>query len=130
LWFTRNYSPLPVGAAAFWFWVGLAAWYCGLFWMVVLWHVSFLTLFMAQFKALAYTQHWRTTGTLRFKPAGLQTLFFPHGIWAHFEHHRRPDVPFWALPIYATHGDADIQLDRPRELRQAAVSHGTELANS
>jgi fatty acid desaturase len=101
-WYFKHYRPSPLGPAAFWTCVGLAAWSVDLFWIVVIWHVAFLTSFWAFFRLRTYTEHWGTTGTHRFRARWWQRPFWPHNTWAHHEHHERPDIPFWGIPRYVT----------------------------
>ncbi|HVA51216.1 MAG TPA: fatty acid desaturase [Pirellulales bacterium] len=99
-WYFKHYRPSPLGPALFWSGIAFAAYWCGLLWAVLLWHAAFLTSFWAFFRLRAYTEHWGTTGTHRCRPRWWQRAFLPHNTWAHFEHHERPDLPFWALPHY------------------------------
>lgn len=79
--------------------LGLCIWMGGL-WIAAVWLYCYSFSTWAIFRIRAVTEHPFLTRTPRFaKPSLLlRALIFPHGVWMHWEHHRRPGLPFYRLP--------------------------------
>lgn len=98
LWFFRpkrwtEWCGLPL------FWA-LAVSLCLRFslWLALLWPAAFVTSFTAVFWLRGLTEHFGTDDVHRLRLSWWQRwLFAPHNTWLHWEHHRRPAFPFWAL---------------------------------
>lgn len=97
-WLIKEYKINFRGIFIFWVMLFLIFYSANLFYILIIWHIAFICVFIPLFKSLAYTQHWRTTTTHKFKPPFLlKQLIFPHNIWAHYEHHKDPKIKFYNL---------------------------------
>lgn len=88
--------------------VYLALWWVGMlvllvefhaFWIAAVWMACYGTTAWAIFRIRTVTEHPFLTSTPRLK-APLQPfrwLIWPHNVWMHWEHHKRPGVPFYRL---------------------------------
>lgn len=97
-WFFRHYRPRLAASLVFWAIVGLLAWRLQAIPLAILWFHAYLTSYWAWFRLRVYTEHWGVAGTHRFQAVWWQRAFCPHNTWCHWEHHRNPAIPFWALP--------------------------------
>jgi len=96
---TRMIPPVALWVTAF----GVA-YACGALWVptLVLW--SLLTGFWAVFRIRTWSEHVGAPdrgneSSHRFSAGPLaRFLFFPHNTFCHYEHHRYPQVPYYALP--------------------------------
>lgn len=68
-------------------------------WVLMLWFMSIGTSFWAFFRLRLWGEHVGTPGTHRVSVTWLQKLIFaPHNTLYHYEHHKWPSIPCWALP--------------------------------
>jgi len=89
----------------------LASWAAILLWAdwraIAVWHVAFVTSFLAVFRLRAFTEHVGTTSTHRLSepPLWKKLLYLPENTWLHWEHHNWPAVPSRQLKERVRLGD-------------------------
>lgn len=100
----------------------------GMWPVVVAWYLSFVTTFWFFFEIRVWFEHQqesRVTTRLRRPPAFARLLFFPHNVWAHDEHHKKPSIPFWELAT--TQADGETMSAVIAELK--GISHEAPLGS-
>jgi len=70
------------------------------YWPVLLWYTALTTSFWASNRLRIWTEHQGTDDTHCVSATWWQRfLFLPHNIGWHCEHHARPDLAFYQLPL-------------------------------
>lgn len=71
----------------------------GLYVAIALWYCALFTSFWAVFRLRAWIEHQGSEVTSRVRVSMWQRwIYAPMNSWCHWEHHRWPTVPFYALP--------------------------------
>lgn len=96
----RGSTPADRLPMALWWLIvlGLLAWLHGL-WIAAVWMICYSTTAWAIFRVRTITEHPYRTKTPRFVPPlqPFRWLIWPHNVWMHWEHHKRPGLPFYRL---------------------------------
>lgn len=89
------------GLAFFWVTVLVATFLTSAWLLLVLYLISIATVFWTVFRIRALSEHTNATATMRthrFRVGALLGyVVFPYNTWMHWEHHRRPGIPWYQL---------------------------------
>jgi fatty acid desaturase len=96
---TRPVSVVEaLGMLGYWVAIVGACVALGVAWIPITWVVSVATVFWAGVRLRIWTEHLGSSTTHRVHvPEWFEQLIMPHDIGLHWEHHRHPSVPFYAL---------------------------------
>lgn len=96
---------------------GVVMYVTGTLWIGAIWVVSLYTSLWAIVRFRSITEHSGPEKTIRFQPGFLlKHLFFPHNTWCHYEHHNKPFVPSYNLPLLRTLYNTDVPVLNVKQL--------------